>query len=324
MQESGKRVLPEPGAYTIVYTATMLNRGGKDYHRTMKSPVFKYTAISGPAHQCELLGWPNKIRLGTLRNAMHIRLKDRAGNPTKVAGIPEVQLSSGQVDISCEVGQWRQATDDIDELQLAILVMRPTQAFQPRGADKPVVCDVKLQVALDKSVELTADYKIEVFAGMSAADSCDAFMHACLCNQSAILEMLALCSCTTFVGRDEMSSAGQQPLPMPLTVAEHTRMHSANADKVQNENSNWQHRCMIQCIALSRLDFVGPPARLEANLLQSCFSLASEEPKQDVENHAEGPDIPLSLLDIHSHHTVSSPSADRYVCLSACCIWNRP
>ena len=172
MQGSGKRFLPKPGTYTILYTATMLNRGGKDFQRTIKSPVFKYTAVSGPAHQCELLGWPNKIQLGTLHNLMHIRLMDRSRNVTKVADIPKVQLSCNQLEMSCEVGQWGQATDGGDELQLAALVMKPTQAFQPLGADKPVMCDVKVQVILDKGVELTADYNIQVFAGKAAVRSC--------------------------------------------------------------------------------------------------------------------------------------------------------
>lgn len=73
---------------------------------------------------------------------------------------------------------------------------------------------------------------------------------------------------------------------------------------------------MTQCFQQAS-DFVGEPARLEAAFTQSCFSNANQEATQAVENHAEGPDISLSLLDTESQHTVPSPNADRYACLHA-------
>lgn len=170
VQEERKRALPKPGDYTIQYSATMLNKGGRQYHHTIKSHVFKYTAVSGSASACELHGWPEKKQLGPLQNPLLLHLKDRFGNLTKPAVAPKVHLSSGQLDITCEMGQWTQTADGADQLQLAAVVMKPTQAFQLPGADQPMSCDVKLQVTLDKGLQLTHDYKMHVFAGRAVTD----------------------------------------------------------------------------------------------------------------------------------------------------------
>ena len=167
VQETGNRALPKPGDYIVQYSATMLNRGGQQYHRTITSAEFKYRAASGPADVCDLSGWPDKIQLGTIPTDMQLCLRDGSGNYTRAA-ITSVKLSSDHLDVTCEDGQWGHTAEGHDALQLAAVVLKPRDTFQPLGADKAVKCDVKLHVVLDRGHELTADYKLDVFTGRAA------------------------------------------------------------------------------------------------------------------------------------------------------------
>ena len=172
MQEDRKRVLPKPGNYTSQYSATMLNRGGQQYHRTLKSQVFKYTADAGTPAACELHGWPQKLQLGTLQTALRLQLTDRYGNSVKAAAAPAVHLSSDQLDIRCELGQWKQTADGTHQLHLAAVETRPLLGFQLPGPDQAMSCHVKLSVTLDKGLQLTKTYQTDVFAGKSSL-SCE-------------------------------------------------------------------------------------------------------------------------------------------------------
>ena len=165
MQEDCKRKLPKPGDYTCQYSATMLNRGGKKHWRTIQSPVFRYTATCGTPVACELHGWPQKVQLGALQHVLLLRLTDRYGNTTKAAAAPTVNLSSDQLDIRCEVGQWMQAADGAHQLQLSAVQIMPLAAFHLPGPGQPMRCDVKLSVTPDRGLCLDHDYKIDVFAG---------------------------------------------------------------------------------------------------------------------------------------------------------------
>ena len=160
-------MFPKPGDHTIQYTATMHNRGGQQFHRTIKSSAFRYMAVSGPPVSCQLHGWPEKKQLGTLQNGtLHVVFKDSFGNCTKPAVAPQVVLSSAQLEISCEVGQWRKTEEGADRLQLAAVVVKPMPAFQLPGAGQSVACDVTLRVTLDRGLQLSHNYKMDVFAGM--------------------------------------------------------------------------------------------------------------------------------------------------------------
>lgn len=143
----------------------MQNKGGQKYWRTIKSPVFNYTAVCGAPAACELHGWPEKVQLGALQHALLLQLTDRYGNSTKAAVAPTVNLSSEQVDIRCEVGQWTQAADGTQQLQLTAIQITPRPAFHLPGADQPMTCDVKLSVTSDRGLCLNHDYKIDIFAG---------------------------------------------------------------------------------------------------------------------------------------------------------------
>lgn len=172
MQEDRKRVLPKPGNYTGQYSATMLNRGGQQYHRTLKSQVFKYRADAGTPAACELHGWPQKLQLGTLQTALLLQLTDRHGNSVKAAAAPTVHLSCDQLEIRCEVGQWKQTADGTHQLHLTAVEIRPLSGFQLPGPDQAMTCDVKLLVTLDRGLQLTKTYETDVAAGKSAL-SCE-------------------------------------------------------------------------------------------------------------------------------------------------------
>lgn len=165
VQEDRKRVLPRPGDYTCQYSATMLNKGGQEYWRTIKSPVFRYKAVCGAPVSCELHGWPQKVQLGALQHVLRLQLKDRFGNSTRGAVAGMVHLSSDQLDITCEVGQWTQAADGAHQLQLSAIRIKPLPAFHLPAAGQPLMCDVKLSVTPDSTLCLTQDYKINIFAG---------------------------------------------------------------------------------------------------------------------------------------------------------------
>lgn len=143
----------------------MLNKGGQKYWRTIKSSVFKYTAACGTPVACELHGWPQKVQLGALQHALLLRLTDCYGNFTKAAVASTVNMSSDQVDIRCEVGQWMQAADGAQQLQLSAVQITPLVAFHLPGAGQPMTCDVKLSVTLDRGLCLNHNCKIDVFAG---------------------------------------------------------------------------------------------------------------------------------------------------------------
>ena len=143
----------------------MQNKGGQKYWRTIKSPVFRYTAVCGAPVACELHGWPQKVQLDALPHALLLQLTDRYGNSTRAVVTPTVNLSSEQLDIRCEVGQWTQAADGAHQLQLSAIQIAPLPAFHLPGADQPMTCDVKLSVTPDRGLCLSNDYKIDIFAG---------------------------------------------------------------------------------------------------------------------------------------------------------------
>lgn len=161
-------MLPKPGNYTSQYSATMLNRGGQQYHRTLKSHVFKYTADAGTPAACELHGWPQRLYLGTLQTALLLQLTDRHGNSVKAAAAPTVHLSSDQLDIRCEVGQWKQTAEGTHQLHFSAVETKPLPGFQLPGPDHAMTCDVKLSVTLDRGLQLTKSCKTDVFAGKSS------------------------------------------------------------------------------------------------------------------------------------------------------------
>jgi len=166
MQESRTRVLPKPGDYIVRYEATVPNRGGQQHHRRIVSQAYKYKAVAGPVTECGIKGWPEQVHLGATLGTTYVELKDRAGNLAKSASVLSVSFSSDVLTITHEGVQWKEPAAGVHQLQLANVVLKPTNMFKAGRPDTGVECDADLRVMLEKGPLLVKKFVVEVYPGV--------------------------------------------------------------------------------------------------------------------------------------------------------------
>ena len=166
VQESRTRVLPKPGDYTVRYEATVHNRGGQQYHHKIVSQAYKYKAVAGPVTDCGIKGWPGQVHLGAALGPTYVELMDRAGNLAKSASVLSVSFSSDVLSITHEGAQWEEPAAGVHQLQLANVVLKPTNLFKAGRPDTSVKCDVGLHVVLEKGRLPVNEFVVEVYPGV--------------------------------------------------------------------------------------------------------------------------------------------------------------
>jgi hypothetical protein len=171
MQESRTRVLPKPGDYTVRYEATVHNRGGQQQHRWIDSQAYKYKAVAGPVTECGVKGWPEQVHLGAALGPIYVELTGKAGNLAKSASGVSVSFSSDVLAITHEGAQWEEPEAGVHHLQLAKVVLEPTEGFKAGRPDTGVKCDVELRVTLEKRQLPVKKFVVEVYPGVPSRNS---------------------------------------------------------------------------------------------------------------------------------------------------------